>query len=145
MVRGVHDLVVDMFFFSGRSLHTRCALVTGVQTCALPISLLIAGLMNHVFEKPYAPLVTLSIPAGLARGTMLPIRLHTDYLVCTDQICVPEAADLATILTIGDGAIDPGVRARFDGWRQAIPKPIGSPATYQIADGRVRKIGRAHV
>src|SRR3546814_1111920 len=28
-----------MFFFSSRRLHTRCALVTGVQTCALPISL----------------------------------------------------------------------------------------------------------
>src|SRR3546814_3160386 len=26
-----------MFFFSSRRLHTRCALVTGVQTCALPI------------------------------------------------------------------------------------------------------------
>src|SRR3546814_19625704 len=25
------------FFFSSRILHTRCALVTGVQTCALPI------------------------------------------------------------------------------------------------------------
>src|SRR3546814_13359372 len=25
------------FFFSSRSRHTRCALVTGVQTCALPI------------------------------------------------------------------------------------------------------------
>src|SRR3546814_3856132 len=25
------------FFFSSRRLHTRCALVTGVQTCALPI------------------------------------------------------------------------------------------------------------
>src|SRR3546814_13707369 len=25
------------FFFSGRRRHTRCALVTGVQTCALPI------------------------------------------------------------------------------------------------------------
>src|SRR3546814_7374953 len=25
------------FFFSGRSRHTSCALVTGVQTCALPI------------------------------------------------------------------------------------------------------------
>src|SRR3546814_19650104 len=25
-------------FFSSRRLHTRCALVTGVQTCALPIS-----------------------------------------------------------------------------------------------------------
>src|SRR3546814_9004146 len=27
-----------MFFFSSRRRHTSCALVTGVQTCALPIS-----------------------------------------------------------------------------------------------------------
>src|SRR3546814_10422951 len=27
------------FFFSSRRRHTRCALVTGVQTCALPISI----------------------------------------------------------------------------------------------------------
>src|SRR3546814_14593405 len=31
-------LCVD-FFFSSRRRHTRCALVTGVQTCALPICL----------------------------------------------------------------------------------------------------------
>src|SRR3546814_6621405 len=33
-------LCFDMifFFFSSRRRHTRCALVTGVQTCALPIS-----------------------------------------------------------------------------------------------------------
>src|SRR3546814_5320322 len=29
--------VVVLFFFSGRGRHTSCALVTGVQTCALPI------------------------------------------------------------------------------------------------------------
>src|SRR3546814_12874119 len=28
---------MSMFFFSSRRRHTRCALVTGVQTCALPI------------------------------------------------------------------------------------------------------------
>src|SRR3546814_15387638 len=28
---------LDCFFFSSRRRHTRCALVTGVQTCALPI------------------------------------------------------------------------------------------------------------
>src|SRR3546814_1416670 len=28
---------VWLFFFSSRRRHTRCALVTGVQTCALPI------------------------------------------------------------------------------------------------------------
>src|SRR3546814_14808850 len=29
---------LSVFFFSSRRRHTRCALVTGVQTCALPIS-----------------------------------------------------------------------------------------------------------
>src|SRR3546814_8809265 len=32
------------FFFSSRRRHTRCALVTGVQTCALPI-------LKRFFEK----------------------------------------------------------------------------------------------
>src|SRR3546814_5824356 len=31
---------VVLFFFSSRRRHTRCALVTGVQTCALPILLI---------------------------------------------------------------------------------------------------------
>src|SRR3546814_4759087 len=30
-------LLLSFFFFSSRRRHTRCALVTGVQTCALPI------------------------------------------------------------------------------------------------------------
>src|SRR3546814_11112671 len=30
-------LLFGFFFFSSRRRHTRCALVTGVQTCALPI------------------------------------------------------------------------------------------------------------
>src|SRR3546814_5548310 len=32
-------VVFFVFFFSSRRRHTRCALVTGVQTCALPICL----------------------------------------------------------------------------------------------------------
>src|SRR3546814_9555701 len=31
------DIGFCFFFFSSRRRHTRCALVTGVQTCALPI------------------------------------------------------------------------------------------------------------
>src|SRR3546814_19662415 len=33
------DLALQFFFFSSRRRHTRCALVTGVQTFALPIYL----------------------------------------------------------------------------------------------------------
>src|SRR3546814_2687833 len=55
-----HELY--LFFFSSRRRHTSCALVTGVQTCALPISY---GLpvyfrphpkaANHQAVKPPAP------------------------------------------------------------------------------------------
>src|SRR3546814_10596314 len=33
-----HRYTIDVVFSSSRRRHTRCALVTGVQTCALPIS-----------------------------------------------------------------------------------------------------------
>src|SRR3546814_16819065 len=36
------------FFFSSRRRHTRCALVTGVQTCALPI---LRPLLDLCFEE----------------------------------------------------------------------------------------------
>src|SRR3546814_5045726 len=38
------------FFFSSRRRHTRCALVTGVQTCALPISAL--AIVKAVTQAP---------------------------------------------------------------------------------------------
>src|SRR3546814_7443611 len=38
LVSHVCDFCRLFFFFSSRRRHTRCALVTGVQTCALPIS-----------------------------------------------------------------------------------------------------------
>src|SRR3546814_3972257 len=41
------------FFFSSRRRHTRCALVTGVQTCALPI---LAERGNVIFD-PFSTLV----------------------------------------------------------------------------------------
>src|SRR3546814_2505348 len=48
------------FFFSSRRRHTRCALVTGVQTCALPIS---TGVVD---EQLFAVIVGMSILTTLA-------------------------------------------------------------------------------
>ena len=111
----------------------------GVRAGALhypvPQRLLIAGLMNYVYEGRFAQLVDLTIPAGLAAGTAVPVQVRIDYLVCTEEICVPERQTLATSLTIGDGAVPADARAKFDAWRRALPRPLGSPATYQIADG----------
>src|SRR3546814_6991339 len=41
-------VLLFFFFFSSRRRHTRCALVTGVQTCALPIS----PLSSETFISP---------------------------------------------------------------------------------------------
>src|SRR3546814_1684950 len=49
------------FFFSSRRRHTRCALVTGVQTCALPIS---AVLLQH---RGAAAWQRVAKPGALAR------------------------------------------------------------------------------
>src|SRR3546814_5169600 len=40
-----------VFFLSSRRRHTRCALVTGVQTCALPISTQRTGRTGHIERK----------------------------------------------------------------------------------------------
>src|SRR3546814_20202224 len=39
------------FFFSSRRRHTRCALVTGVQTCALPIYLIGSGVEGGLRDQ----------------------------------------------------------------------------------------------
>jgi DsbC/DsbD-like thiol-disulfide interchange protein/cytochrome c biogenesis protein CcdA len=104
----------------------------------VPGRLKIAGLMNYVYERPFALLVDLSVPAGLAKGTPLPVTVKLDYLVCTDTICVPESQTLSTRLTVGDGAVDPATRTDFDRWRAALPKPLGGEGVIETTGKAVR-------
>src|SRR3546814_13472838 len=53
------------FFFSSRRRHTRCALVTGVQTCALPI--LTAGVLSFVRERTQLGMADFRESNGVAR------------------------------------------------------------------------------
>src|SRR3546814_5504116 len=57
-------MLFEWFFLSSRRRHTRCALVTGVQTCALPISEVADGVVGRRFSFP---LGVLRLPA-LRRG-----------------------------------------------------------------------------
>src|SRR3546814_8316583 len=52
-------LLLFFFFFSSRRRHTRCALVTGVQTCALPIFARLSRAANGDLDE--------DIPAEIAR------------------------------------------------------------------------------
>src|SRR3546814_3335966 len=66
--------LIEYFFFSSRRRHTRCALVTGVQTCALPISLNSASAplpptSSNLKVKPPA-MPSSAIAGGLRAKTM---------------------------------------------------------------------------
>lgn len=110
----------------------------GEAAYPVPQTLLIDGLMNHVYEHPYALLVPIRIPAGLAVGTSLPIGLKMRYLACRYDACVPESAALNISLRVGDGTHDATVQTQFSQWRQALPRPLGSKASFTVDEGVFR-------
>src|SRR3546814_3494065 len=73
-----------MFCFSSRRRHTRCALVTGVQTCALPISatlVTIFALTTAVRPDPwYDPRYALPLLGMILGNTMTGIALGLQRL-----------------------------------------------------------------
>jgi DsbC/DsbD-like thiol-disulfide interchange protein/cytochrome c biogenesis protein CcdA len=99
----------------------------------VPTRLTVAGLMNYVFERDYAVLVRLKVPAD-ARG-MIPIRADAHWLACTDKVCVPEKGQLALDLPVGSGMPN---RAQFDAWRRALPQPLATVGHFAVAGDKLR-------
>jgi len=127
---------------AGLGMDVKWTLPKGVRIGALrypvPETLLISGLMNHVYEGPYAVLATLSLAPDVAPGTRLAIKARADWLACTDKVCVPEGADLTLDLVAGDGSVAPASATRFDEWRARLPRPLGAQASYAVEQGRLR-------
>src|SRR3546814_5596192 len=144
-----------LFFFSSRRRHTRCALVTGVQTCALPI------LAAHASESWVNPLGGVAITGRGGSGLYykrqidkLGVNTHV-YRVGTYKSFVepftrteqsPEARQANQALA----------DALWEDWRQEVAKarPRARLAAYvrdpaglggHPAKAAVSEIGRAHV
>src|SRR3546814_5539125 len=111
-------VLISYFFFSSRRRHTRCALVTGVQTCALPISDGGATLLRTCIER--IELVRSASPApagdrspatatvnGQSGGT-LELTVTGDWRV---DGTVPDASDVLAHA----GRLEDTQRIRFHG------------------------------
>ena len=99
---------------------------TGTMGFPVPQTLLISGLMNHVYEHDYAVLVPLTVPANAVPGSTLAVSAQANWLACTLQICVPERTTLNATVMVGAGPADP----RFTTWRAALPAPLDRPAAF---------------
>jgi thiol:disulfide interchange protein/DsbC/DsbD-like thiol-disulfide interchange protein len=101
----------------------------------VPQTLIVSGLMNHVYKGDYALLVPITVPANARNGDSLAIRLAAQWLACTDEVCVPESGQMQTRLRIGPpGSGDP----RFEAWRAALPAPLDAPARFALAGASLR-------
>src|SRR3546814_8133140 len=97
-----------LFFFSSRRRHTRCALVTGVQTCALPIS-----------DLPQALEVTASPWVLGVSGVLAIAEFFADKIPGVDSgwdllhtlLRVPAGAFLAAATLSPDGDLGAGMLA----------------------------------
>jgi thiol:disulfide interchange protein/DsbC/DsbD-like thiol-disulfide interchange protein len=94
----------------------------------VPDTLVVSGLMNHVYEKTNILLTSVDVPANAAPGSAWPITVKVDWLVCSHEQCVPEAATLTLPLTIGDGAPDADTAGRLTAAVAALPKPLAATA-----------------
>ena len=99
----------------------------------VPGRLTVADLMNYVYERDYAVLVRLKVPAD-AKGNV-PVRAEARWLACTDKICVPEQGELTLDVPVGGGTPE---RAQFDAWRQALPQPLASIAKFAVDGDTLR-------
>ncbi len=97
----------------------------GALRYPVPRRLMVAGIMNYVYEHDYALMTTISVDTGATSGGE--IRAKMRWLACTDKVCVPEQGEARLAIAAGGpSAPDP----RFDDWRQALPRPLASPAHF---------------
>src|SRR3546814_2065692 len=139
-----------MFFFSSRRRHTSCALVTGVQTCALPIfntagsgiradlddgSVIEAdAVLSAVGLRPHTRLAE---EAGLAIGRGIKVdatgRTSDPHIYAIGD-CAEYQRGLAAYVT-------PIMAAA----RAIAPSALGTPTEIRFPTLSVQEIGRAHV
>lgn len=106
--------------------------VTGLRY-PVPSKLLVAGIVNYVYEKDYAVLARL-IPPKDVTGSW-PVSAKMRWLACTDKVCVPEQGEVRLdVATSGMANPDP----RFNDWLRALPRPLATPAQFALDARSIR-------
>ncbi len=103
----------------------------------LPERQRLQGLMNYGYSGiVYLP-VPIGIPADARPGTTLPLRVKALFLVCSDEMCVPDELELGLDLPVREGAAGPDPRhgeviAKV---LAEAPRPAGIEARATLANG----------
>src|SRR3546814_16729681 len=122
-------MLLSVFFFSSRRRHTRCALVTGVQTCALPI--FTGSSVNYIAftgSQSVAAIVGGQVAVGMGGYSSLIAQVQAGTLRAL-AISSEERVPGVDIPTLKEQGID----VTLANWRGLSPTPgisDAQPKTY---------------
>ena len=115
------------------------AVTTGTPRYPVPQTLVVGGLMNHVYESAYAVMVPVTIAADATPGTVLPISVKAQWLACTESLCVPERALLTARITVAPaGSPAPVSSSDEQRWVQRLPAPLDQTALMSVSGATLR-------
>ena len=125
----------------------------GPMRYPVPGKLLVAGIVNYVYEKDYAVLLRLKAPAGATGSHLISAKMR--WLACTDKVCVPEKGEVTLSVPTGapptpfvpsfiEGRVSTGLDtnglrdSRFNEWRRMLPRPLAAPARFALTADKLR-------
>ena len=94
-------------------------------------------LVTYGFDEPIMILSDIAVPAGQA-GDTVDLEGEARWVVCDDELCVPEKASLSLTLAFGDGDLDPRRAESFAAARAKLPEVVDWPAQFERVGESVR-------
>jgi len=93
-------------------------------------------LMSYGYNEATLLIAQVTVPDAIEDDVRIAGR--ADWLVCDDQVCIPERGDVELVLPKGNGGFDPVARVEFAAARALQPLPADWQASYSVRDERVR-------
>jgi len=103
----------------------------------VPHLLPFGDLNTYGYENPILLMSEVTVPGGLSAGDNIDLAGKARWVVCDDNVCVPERADLSLTLTVGDGSNNADTAGLFADARDALPVDVDWPAQFAVQDGKV--------
>ena len=103
----------------------------------VPHLLPFGDLVTYGYESPILLMAELTVPGGLKDGENIDLAGKARWVVCDDNVCVPERADISLNLTVGDDGKNDATAELFADARDALPIEVKWPAQFAVQDGRV--------
>ncbi len=98
-------------------------------------------LITYGFDAPVLLLGELTVPSGLAAGESVALSGRARWVVCDDELCVPERSSLSLTLPVGKRVTDPNQADRFAAARAKLPESVDWSAHFELLEDSTRPAG----